>query len=145
LPPNGIFILPLFRSAYRRQKRDIVVIATPNEFHKPLSIAAMAAGKHVISEKPVTLSSADLQEIIDASKKYGKNFSCHQNRALTPISRWFANCTGQTSWAKFSESNQESRVRAGFRRLARLKRTRRGHDYSTGACTSSPVAADRAG
>ena len=59
---------------------ELVTIATPNQLHKPLAIKAMAAGKNVISEKPVTLSSADLQEMIDASKKYNKLFTVHQNR-----------------------------------------------------------------
>jgi len=59
---------------------DFVTIAVPNELHKPLAIEAMAHGKHVISEKPVTLSSADLQEIFDASEKYGRLFTTHQNR-----------------------------------------------------------------
>ena len=35
-------------------------------------VQAMAAGKNVISEKPVTLSSEDLQALIDASHKYNK-------------------------------------------------------------------------
>ena len=59
---------------------DLVTIAVPNDMHKPLAIQAMAAGKHVICEKPVTLSSADLQEMIDASKKYNRLFTVHQNR-----------------------------------------------------------------
>lgn len=59
---------------------ELVTIATPNDFHKPIAIEAMKAGKNVISEKPVTLSADDLQAMIDASKKYGKVFSVHQNR-----------------------------------------------------------------
>ncbi|MGI6238060.1 MAG: Gfo/Idh/MocA family oxidoreductase, partial [Christensenellales bacterium] len=59
---------------------ELVTIATPNDVHKPIAIQAMAAGKHVISEKPVTLSSDDLQAMIDASKKYDRIFSVHQNR-----------------------------------------------------------------
>ena len=39
---------------------DLVLIATTNEVHKPLAIEAMAAGKNVICEKPVTLSSEEL-------------------------------------------------------------------------------------
>src|SRR5699024_11403669 len=46
---------------------DILTLAVPNDVHKDLAIRAMAAGKNVISEKPVTLSSADLQEMIDRS------------------------------------------------------------------------------
>ncbi len=59
---------------------DLVLVATPNDVHKSIAIAAMAAGKNVISEKPVTLCSADLQEMIDASKKYGRFLTVHQNR-----------------------------------------------------------------
>ncbi|MBR5528350.1 MAG: Gfo/Idh/MocA family oxidoreductase [Clostridia bacterium] len=62
------------------ERIDIVTIATPNEVHKEIAIKAMQAGKNVISEKPVTLCTEDLQEMIDASKKYGKVFSVHQNR-----------------------------------------------------------------
>lgn len=62
------------------QTVDMVLIATPNDLHKPLAIAAMEAGKHVISEKPITLNSADLQEMIDASQRTGKFLCVHQNR-----------------------------------------------------------------
>lgn len=59
---------------------DIILIATTNEVHKELAIEAMKAGKHVICEKPVTLSSEELVEIIEASKKYNKVFTIDQNR-----------------------------------------------------------------
>lgn len=59
---------------------DLVTIAVPNDCHKPLAIRALAAGKHVICEKPVTMSSADLQEMFDASYAAGRLFTVHQNR-----------------------------------------------------------------
>lgn len=59
---------------------DIVLVATTNEVHKELAIEAMAAGKHVICEKPVTLASQELEEIISASEKYNKVFTIDQNR-----------------------------------------------------------------
>lgn len=59
---------------------DIILVATSNEVHKELSIEAMKAGKHVICEKPVTLSSKELEEIIEASKRYNKVFTIDQNR-----------------------------------------------------------------
>ena len=59
---------------------DLVTIATPNNFHKDLAIACLNAGKNVICEKPVTLNSAELEEIIAASEMNGKLFSIHQNR-----------------------------------------------------------------
>ncbi len=57
-----------------------VIIAVPNNFHKELSIKAMEAGKDVICEKPVTMCSADLQDVLEVSRKTGRQFSVHQNR-----------------------------------------------------------------
>lgn len=59
---------------------ELVTIATPNNFHRDIAIAALRAGKHVISEKPVTLNAAELEEIIAASQEAGRLFSVHQNR-----------------------------------------------------------------
>ncbi len=59
---------------------DLVLVATPNDVHKSIAIAAMAAGKNVVSEKPVTLCSEDLQEMIKASETYSKFLTVHQNR-----------------------------------------------------------------
>lgn len=62
------------------QEINFVLIATPNQVHKDYAIEALRAGKHVICEKPVTLSVKELDEIIDASKKTGKIFTIHHNR-----------------------------------------------------------------
>ena len=59
---------------------ELVLVATPNNFHKPYAIACLNAGKNVISEKPVTLDCAELQEILEASRKTGKLFTVHHNR-----------------------------------------------------------------
>ncbi len=77
---NGIYAYDSFEAVLADESVTLVTIATPNELHKPLAIEAMKAGKHVISEKPVTLSSEDLREIFDASKKYNRLFTTHQNR-----------------------------------------------------------------
>ena len=77
---NGLHAYESLEALLADEKIELVTIATPNDFHRPIAIQAMAAGKNVISEKPVTLSSLDLQAMIDASRKYGKIFSVHQNR-----------------------------------------------------------------
>lgn len=59
---------------------ELVLIATPNNFHKDLAIAALKAGKNVVCEKPVTLNSNELKEIMAVQKKTGKVFTIHQNR-----------------------------------------------------------------
>jgi len=77
---NGIHAYESLEALLADESIDFVTIATPNDFHRPIAIQAMAAGKSVISEKPVTLSSNDLQAMIDASRKYNRVFSVHQNR-----------------------------------------------------------------
>lgn len=59
---------------------DAVLVAAPNSEHKNLAVAALNAGKHVISEKPAVLTTDELEEIIKASKENGKLFTVHHNR-----------------------------------------------------------------
>ena len=59
---------------------DAVVIATPNDSHEELVIAALKAGKNVICEKPVEMSVASLDRMIAAANESGKLFTVHQNR-----------------------------------------------------------------
>ncbi|MBE6897107.1 MAG: Gfo/Idh/MocA family oxidoreductase [Clostridia bacterium] len=59
---------------------EFVTIAIPNDVHEEVAIACMNAGKHVISEKPVTLSCDSLERMIAASEKNNVLFSVHQNR-----------------------------------------------------------------
>ncbi len=59
---------------------DMVTIATPNDVHEEIAVAALRAGKHVICEKPVTLSPESLERIIAVANEEGKLFSVHQNR-----------------------------------------------------------------
>ena len=59
---------------------EIVLIATPNDVHHPIALQALAAGKHVICEKPVTMNAALLTEMLEAADKAGKLLTVHQNR-----------------------------------------------------------------
>ena len=51
---------------------DIIDVCTPNMYHADLSIAALEAGKHVICEKPLAPTPADVQRMIEARDKSGK-------------------------------------------------------------------------
>jgi len=59
---------------------DLVLIATPNQEHNPIAIQAMRAGKHVICEKPVTMNSDELDELMKVAEETGAFFTVHQNR-----------------------------------------------------------------
>ncbi len=59
---------------------QIVLIATPNDIHKELAIQALRAHKHVVCEKPVTITCGELKEIMEVEKETGYVFMVHQNR-----------------------------------------------------------------
>lgn len=58
---------------------DVVSIATPNKFHKAYTLAAFAAGCHVLCEKPMAMNAAEGREMLAAAEQAGKrlmiNFS----------------------------------------------------------------------
>ena len=47
-----------------------VYIPPPNHLHVPLSIKALQAGKHVLCEKPIGLSSAEAKKLLGVAKKH---------------------------------------------------------------------------
>ena len=59
---------------------DLVFVCTPNEAHRPIALAALAAGKHVVTEKPAMLNSAEIEEVMAAARRAGRQFFVHQNR-----------------------------------------------------------------
>jgi predicted dehydrogenase len=50
---------------------DAVVIATPNDTHRPIAVAAAKAGKHVMCEKPLGLSAHEVREMYEAARDSG--------------------------------------------------------------------------
>lgn len=59
---------------------ELVVIATPNEFHYPLAAEAMAANKNVVVDKPFTITSQDADQLIHLSQQKNAVLSVYQNR-----------------------------------------------------------------
>ncbi len=81
---NGIHAFSSREELLSDERIDFVVVATPNNFHREIAVDAMAHGKNVISEKPVTTCVSELKKMIEASEKYGKIFTVHQNRRWDP-------------------------------------------------------------
>lgn len=65
---------------FLRSEIDLVVIATPNDVHAELSMAALNAGKHVLCEKPATMTVQELEDVLACAKKNDRIFTTHQNR-----------------------------------------------------------------
>jgi len=70
----GRFGIPKAYGSYEELLADpeieVIYNPAPNHLHVPWSIKALEAGKHVLCEKPIGLSAAEAQKLLDASKKY---------------------------------------------------------------------------
>lgn len=50
---------------------DVIDVATPTQLHKPIALAAIAAGKHIIVDKPMALTSDEAKEMLAAAETAG--------------------------------------------------------------------------
>jgi predicted dehydrogenase len=60
-----------WRTLVERDDIDAIDICTPNDTHAEIAIAAAAAGKMVLSEKPLARDAAEAQPMVDAVEKAG--------------------------------------------------------------------------
>jgi scyllo-inositol 2-dehydrogenase (NADP+) len=61
-------------------RSDLVVVATPNRTHFEIAAQALSAGKHVVVDKPFTVTLADADELIKMAKASGSILSVFHNR-----------------------------------------------------------------
>ena len=59
---------------------ELIIITTPNDSHFDYAKRSMEAGKHVVVEKPFTITSADAEKLIHISKENKRILSVYQNR-----------------------------------------------------------------
>ena len=59
---------------------DLVAISVPNAFHKPLAEKALNAGKHVVIDKPFTITTQEADELISLAFEKNRILSSYQNR-----------------------------------------------------------------
>jgi predicted dehydrogenase len=71
LPDENIYRYENFDSIKNNNAIDIVYIVLPNSMHAEYSIRAAKAGKHVICEKPMAMSVAECDKMIEACKQAG--------------------------------------------------------------------------
>ncbi|MBX5438324.1 MAG: Gfo/Idh/MocA family oxidoreductase [Thermoflavifilum sp.] len=80
---EGLQLFPearLFRDSetlLHQADAELVIITTPNDTHFPLAMQALRAGKHVVLEKPVTLTGAEMAELMNLAER--------QNLLLVPF------------------------------------------------------------
>jgi predicted dehydrogenase len=59
---------------------DLVVLITPHNTHAPLGLKCLKAGRHVVCEKPLAITTAEVDAMIAAAKKSGVMLSTYHNR-----------------------------------------------------------------
>ncbi|MGD0200520.1 MAG: Gfo/Idh/MocA family oxidoreductase [Bryobacteraceae bacterium] len=64
---------------------EAVHICTPNALHYPIAKAAMLAGKHVLCEKPLAVSSAEARELVEIARKQGVANCLNHNLRFYPL------------------------------------------------------------
>ena len=55
---------------------DAVVVATPNHLHEPHVLSVLAAGKHVMCERPLALSANGVERVIAAAARADRVVAC---------------------------------------------------------------------
>ena len=79
--PHEVDCYTDYRQLLSREDVRMIAIATDSGTHTELALAAIAAGKHVLIEKPIALSMADARRICKAAKESRVTVGvCHQNR-----------------------------------------------------------------
>ena len=80
--------LPIYHSLEEmlaNEELDMIDICTPTDTHAAIAIAAMEAGKHVLSEKPMARTADEADSILAAVKRTGKRYmTAHVVRFMKP-------------------------------------------------------------
>lgn len=76
-----------FEEMLRDSEIDVINVCTYSGMHADMAIAAMEAGKHVISEKPADVNLAKIDAMIAASKRTGKKLQVIFQERFMPVNR----------------------------------------------------------
>jgi len=76
----GCRTYPTVEELSRDPEVDAVIIATPPNSHAKLAIQLLREGKHVVCEKPLCLSRAEAETMIQAAEDHSRVLTCYQNR-----------------------------------------------------------------
>lgn len=101
---QGIPVFGDYQEILADKTVDAVLIAAPNHLHKPMAIAALRAGKHVLCEKPVMLSSADLLDVMEEAHRANKVFIPDRTENGMRISSLSGRSMKRSFWAGLLKS-----------------------------------------
>jgi scyllo-inositol 2-dehydrogenase (NADP+) len=76
----GIETYSTVEAMLKKSKVGLVTLITPHNTHAPLAIKCLKAGRHVICEKPLAITTAEVDAMMAAAKKSGVMLSTYHNR-----------------------------------------------------------------
>jgi predicted dehydrogenase len=76
----GIETYATVKAMLARSKVNLIVLITPHNTHAPLALKCLKAGRHVVCEKPLALTTGEVNAMIAAAKKSGLVLSTYHNR-----------------------------------------------------------------
>lgn len=83
---NGVTAYQGFDKMLEATSAEIICVCTPHGLHAPMSIKAARAGKHILVEKPMALTSRQSQQMIEVAEEENvRLFVVKQNRYNKPI------------------------------------------------------------
>lgn len=93
---------PTYADMLADEEIDAVCICTPSGFHAENAIAALLSGKHVVLEKPMALSVADADRIIETCEKTGKLLTVISQLRFAEDIQWVKRLIADGSFGRIS-------------------------------------------
>jgi predicted dehydrogenase len=103
IPDANVYNYENFDSIKDNKDIDIIYIVLPNSMHAEYVIRAAQTGKHVISEKPLGLTTKECDDMIAACKKSGKMFSVGYRLHFEPYNMEMARLGTQEVYGKIKK------------------------------------------
>lgn len=76
----GMRVVPDIAALLAEPEIDLVIVSSPDQLHAEHALAAIAAGKHVLVDKPFATTLADARRVAAAAEAGGRHLTIFQNR-----------------------------------------------------------------
>ena len=82
---SGVVVETSLERLLARDDIDAVAVATPARTHHPIAMAALAAGKHVLVEKPLAATRKHAAAMVEEARARGLVLMCDHTYCYTPV------------------------------------------------------------
>ena len=84
---DDVALIHDYKSQMDSSDIDLVVVCTPHYLHFPIVMDSLKSGKHVLCEKPISISTKEADDMLDTAKSCGKELFVMLNNRFTPWAR----------------------------------------------------------